>query len=197
MKKIGLTGGIASGKSTCLDILIENDFKTIDSDKIVREILLNDREVLNYIERNFGERFIRNGKLLNKEFGKYIFSNRNHKIQYEDFIMPKIVRRINEKFFEYEKSNERLCILDAPILIERNLHKHMDYVVVVWVNKEEQLKRVMSRDGIDDKSARDRINSQMDIDLKRNFADFLIDNSKGREHLNKQVEELCLCLKTL
>ena len=118
-------------------------------------------------------------------------------MQYEDFIMPKIVCRINSKFSEYEKSNERLCILDAPILIERNLHKHMDYVVVVWVSKEEQLKRVMVRDGIDEKSAKDRINSQMDIDLKKNFADFLIDNSKGREHLNNQLERLCLFLKTL
>lgn len=197
MKKIGLTGGIASGKSTCLDILIENGFKTIDSDKIVREILLEDREVLNFIKENFGEKFICNGKLLNKEFGKFIFSNRNYKMKYENFIMPKIIRRIDEKFFEFEKNNEKLCILDAPILIERNLHKHMDYVVVVWVSKDEQLKRVINRDGLDEKSARDRINSQMDIDLKREFADFLIDNSKGREQLNKQVKDLCLFLKTL
>ena len=69
MKKIGLTGGIACGKSTFVEMLIENKFKVIDSDKIVRDILENDREISLYIEENFSPSFILNGKILRKEFG--------------------------------------------------------------------------------------------------------------------------------
>ncbi len=197
MKKIGLTGGIASGKSTCVDILIERNFKVIDSDKIVKDILSKDVEVLEYIREEFGEKFVRDGRLINEEFGRYIFSNAVPRKKYEGFIIPKILQRIDESFLTHEMRGEKLCILDAPILIEKGLHKHMDYVVVVWISREEQLRRLISRDNMDKKSAIDRINSQIDINLKKGFADFIIDNSGGREYLIKQIEHLCLFLKTL
>lgn len=197
MKKIGLTGGIACGKSTSVEMLIENKFKVIDSDKIVRDILENDREISLYIEENFSPSFILNGKILRKEFGEYIFSHEKEKIKYEEFIMPKIFKKIDDEFSFYEKNGEKICILDAPLLIEKNLHERMDYVILIWANKEVQLQRLMKRDNISKESAMLRINAQMDIDIKRKFADFIIDNSKGREYLKEQIIHLCSILETL
>lgn len=197
MKKIGLTGGIACGKSTSVEMLIENKFKVIDSDKIVRDILENDREISLYIEENFSPSFILNGKILRKEFGEYIFSHEKEKIKYEEFIMPKIFKKIDYEFSFYEKNGEKICILDAPLLIEKKLHEKMDYVILIWANKEVQLQRLMKRDNISKESAMLRINAQMDIDIKRRFADFVIDNSKGREYLKEQIIHLCSILETL
>ena len=90
-----------------------------------------------------------------------------------------------------------MCILDAPLLIEKNLHKEMDYVVLIWVSAEEQLKRLIDRDKIDEENAIKRINSQIDIDFKKQFADFIVDNSKGKEYLRQQIHRLCVILKTL
>lgn len=197
MKKVGLTGGIASGKSTSVSILLENGFKVIDSDMIVKNILSEDEEVVRYIEKEFGNQFVYNNKILKKEFGNYIFTYKDERIKYENFIMDKIFNKINEEFLFYEKNHEKLCILDAPLLIEKNLHKEMDYVVLIWVSVEEQLKRLMDRDKIDEENAIKRINSQMNIDFKKQFADFIVDNSKGKEYLRQQIHRLCVILKTL
>ena len=96
MKKVGLTGGIASGKSTSVSILLENGFKVIDSDMIVKNILREDEEVIRYIEREFGNQFVYNNKILKREFGNYIFTYEDERIRYENFIMDKIFNKINE-----------------------------------------------------------------------------------------------------
>lgn len=197
LKKVGLTGGIASGKSTTIDMLIKRGFKIIDSDKIVKKILNEDIEVLEYIKSEFGDRFINNGKLLKREFGDYIFTYDYEKIKYENFIMNKIFYEINRQFLFHENNNEKLCILDAPLLIEKNLHKDMDYVVLVWVSENKQLERLLIRDDINEESAIKRIRSQMNIDLKKQFANFILDNSKNIEYLRGQVEMLCSILKNL
>ena len=197
MKKVGLTGGIASGKSTSVSILLENGFKVIDSDMIVKNILREDEEVIRYIEREFGNQFVYNNKILKREFGNYIFTYEDERIRYENFIMDKIFNKINEEFSFHEKNHEKLCILDAPLLIEKNLHKEMDYVVLIWVSAEEQLKILIDRDKIDEENAIKRINSQIDIDFKKQFADFIVDNSKGKEYLRQQIHRLCVILKTL
>lgn len=191
MKKIGLTGGIASGKSTAVKIFIENGFKVIDSDLIVKNILDNDEEVVDFIKNNFGDKFFNLGSLLKKDFGEYIFTYEDERKKYEDFIMPRIFKKINEEFLKCEKEGEEICILDAPLLIEKNLHKQMDFVVLIFVSKEIQLERLILRDGISEESAIRRINAQMDIDAKKFFSDFIIDNSKGKIELREQIDELC------
>lgn len=197
MKKVGLTGGIASGKSTSVNMLREKGFKIIDSDDIVKKILKEDRETIEYIGCEFGKCFIYNGELLKKEFGDYIFTYRDERLKYENFIMGKILYEINQQFIYYEKKGEKVCILDAPILIEKNLHKDMDYVVLVWVTKQKQLERLLARDRIDKLNALNRINSQMDINLKKKFANFVLDNSNDIKYLRRQVEGLCSILESL
>lgn len=197
MKKIGLTGGIASGKSTAVEILIRNGFKIIDSDKIVKDILRDDKEVLYYIRDNFGDKFICEDTILNKEFGEYIFTYKEDRVKYESFIMPRIFRRIDEEFKYHEDNGESICILDAPLLVEKGLHMSMDYVVLIWVDKREQINRLMKRDGINKESSLKRINAQIDINVKKQFANFIIDNSKDLGFLEEQINSLSLFLNTL
>lgn len=115
LKKIGLTGGIATGKSTSVRMLLKKGFKIIDSDKIVGSILDEDEEVLLYIKDEFGCKFVCDNKILKRDFGEYIFSHDSERIRYEDFIMPKILKCIDKEFKFYEESSEDICILDAPI----------------------------------------------------------------------------------
>lgn len=196
MKKIGLTGGIATGKSTAVEIILKYGFKVIDSDKIVKRVLKEDLRVSEFITKEFGREFVHNGSILNKKLGNYIFSNKEERIKYEKFIIPIIIHEINEAFLFHEKQGEKLCVLDAPTLIEQNLHKDMDYVVLIWTNKESQLRRLIERDKIDQKSAIMRIKSQIDIDEKKKYVDCIIDNSNTKERLEKQIEHLCLFLNT-
>lgn len=197
MKKIGLTGGIATGKSTVVKMLIKKGFKIIDSDKIVSFILNNNKEVLSYIKDEFGSKFICDDKILRREFGEYIFTNDCERLKYENFIMPKILKFIDAEFKFYEDNNERICILDAPVLIEKNIHLSMDYVVLIWAEREQQISRIMRRDGLDKENAIRRINAQMDINIKKRFADYIIDNSKEEELLEDQINNLCLFLNKL
>ena len=125
MKKIGLTGGISTGKSTAIDLIIKKGFKVIDSDNIVKQILKYNKDVYNFVLKEFGKEYVDDKSILNKRLGQYIFSNKNERIKYEKFIMPIIIREINKEFLFHEKNKEKLCVLDAPTLIEQNLHKNM------------------------------------------------------------------------
>ncbi len=197
MKKIGLTGGIASGKSTAVKIFKEKGYKIIDSDLIVKNILDNSKEVKEYIIKEFGNDFFKDGILLKKKFSDYIFDNYNERKKYEDFIMPKIFKKIDEEFLFHEKNGEKICILDAPLLIEKNLHKSMDFVVLIFLDKEIQLGRLISRNNISKESAMKIINAQMDVNEKKKFSDFIIDNSNSVEELREQIYKLCSLLNTL
>ncbi len=197
MKKIGLTGGIASGKSTAVNIFKEKGYKIIDSDLIVKDILDNNIEVKKYIIEEFGNDFFKDGILLKKKFSDYIFDNYNERKKYEDFIMPKIFEKIDEEFLFHERNGEKICILDAPLLIEKNLHKSMDFVVLIFLQKEIQLRRLIFRNNISEDSAMKIINAQMDVNEKKKFSDFIIDNSKSIEELREQIYKLCSLLNTL
>lgn len=191
MLKIGLTGGIASGKSTVSNLLKEQGFTIVDADIIAREVLEIYPEILESVRKNFGEGFFDyRGTFLRKEFGNYIFKYPRERIKYEEIIMPFIKKEIFNKFEEYNKKGKRVVILDAPTLIENNLQDSMDYNILVWVSKEVQLSRLTKRDTITNNEALNRIKSQMDLDSKKEFVNFIIDNSKDLNSTKEQVKDI-------
>ena len=191
MLKIGLTGGISSGKSTVSNLLKEQGFTIIDADIIAREVLEVYPEILESVRKNFGEGFFDyRGTFLRKEFGNYIFKYPRDRIKYEEIIMPFIKKEIFNKLEEYNKKGERVVILDAPTLIENNLQDSMDYNILVWVSKEVQLSRLTKRDTITNNEALNRIKSQMDLDSKKEFVNFIIDNSKDLNSTKEQVRDI-------
>lgn len=108
-----------------------------------------------------------NGELKRKEFGSYIFKNKNKRIEYENIIMPYIKKETFEIIKALEKNKESICVLDAPTLIEQGLYKYMDINILVWVDKDVQISRVKKRDGLSTAEVINRINSQMSMEEKK------------------------------
>jgi dephospho-CoA kinase len=193
--KIGLTGGIGSGKSTVSAMLKEKGFSVIDSDIVSREVLDIYPQILEQVRVYFGDNFFdENGKLKRKEFGNFIFSKEERKKNYENIIMPFIKNEIFNRIIGLEKEKKEECILDAPTLIENELHVEMDINILVWADLKTQIERVKKRDNLSEEQVLNRINSQMPLEDKKKFVDYIIDNSgtleKTKQELNEILEEI-------
>ncbi|WP_252232144.1 dephospho-CoA kinase [Clostridium sp. ZBS15] len=191
MIKIGLTGGIGTGKSTISDIFRSENFNIIDADVIAREVLQKNPEILDIIRSEFGSGFFDwRGEFRRKEFGNHIFKFPKQRVKYESIIMPYIKEAINNAINLYEKKGEKVVIIDAPTLIENNMHEEMDYVVLVCAENSTQIKRVRGRDNLSKIEVVSRINAQMSLNEKKNFANVIIDNNGDLIETQKQVYDL-------
>lgn len=191
MIKIGLTGGIGSGKSTVSKMLIDKGFKVIDADNISKEVLIKYPEIIDKIKIEFGTGFFDwRGEFRRREFGNHIFRFPKQRKKYEDIIIPYIKKEIFNEIDSYEKAGERMVILDAPTLIENDLHKFMDYLVVVWVDNNTQVIRLKNRDRLSRDEAINRLNAQLSLDKKRDYAHIIIDNNGDLLKTKEQVDKL-------
>ncbi|NFP92594.1 dephospho-CoA kinase [Clostridium sporogenes] len=189
--KVGLTGGIGSGKSTISEMIKEKNIPVIDADKISREVLRLYPEILIEVKEVFGKEFVDdNGNLKRREFGSYIFKNKNKRIEYENIIMPYIIKETFERMEELKKNKEPICVLDAPTLIEQGLYKYMDINILVWVDKNTQINRVVKRDRLSTGEVINRINAQMSMEEKKKFVDYIIDNSKDIENTKGELDKI-------
>ena len=198
MIKIGLTGGIGTGKSTVSKILSTESFKIIDADLIAREVLEKNPRILDIIRTQFGSGFFDwRGEFRRKEFGNHIFRFPKQRIKYEGIIIPYIKEEIENQFKRYEKKGEKIVVLDAPTLIENNLHLEMDYVILVVADNSVQIKRIIERDKLTKSDAVSRINSQMPVEQKKEFANIIIDNNGDLIETQKQVYDLIDFIKLI
>ena len=198
MIKIGLTGGIGSGKSTVSAMLKEAGFPIIDADIIAKNVLEKYPEILEKVKIDFGVGFFDwRGQFRRKEFGNHIFRFPKQRIKYEGIILPYIKKEIEEELDKLEKKGTSMVIVDAPTLIENDLHKEMDYVILVWVDSNTQLQRVRSRDSLSREDAINRINAQMPLERKKDFANIIIENNDTLVKTKVQVESLIEFLKAI
>ncbi|WP_195972597.1 dephospho-CoA kinase [Clostridium thermobutyricum] len=198
MLKIGLTGGIGTGKSTVSAIFREHGIEIVDADIIAREVLEKYPEILNKVRVEFGEGFFDwRGDFRRKEFGNHIFKFPKQRIKYESIVMPYIKKEIHNEIERLEKEDNKLIIVDAPILIETGLHEEMDYVVLVSADTQTQIQRIKARDGLANNDALNRINAQMSLDKKREFSNIIIDNNKDLENTRVQVEDIITFFKEM
>ena len=198
MIKIGLTGGIGSGKSTVSFMLKDAGFNIIDADIIARDVLVKYPEILERVRVEFGSGFFDwRGDFRRKEFGNHIFRFPKQRKKYEEIILPYIKREIYENIDKLEKKNADFVIVDAPTLIENDLHKDMDYVILVWVDNNTQIQRVRSRDSLMREDAINRINSQMPLDRKKDFANIVIENNDTLAKTKEQVDLLIEFIKSI
>lgn len=174
--KIGLTGGIASGKTTISNYAKRKSIKVIDADIIARNVLQEHPEILEYLKDEYGDIIFDNNILNRKKLGNIIFSDPKKKIEYEKVIMPFIIDDIKSEIKKFEKSDDKFLLLDAALLFEESLDIYMDFNVLVYIDEKTQIERILKRDNLNKSLAKKRIKSQMSINDKKVKADFIIDN---------------------
>lgn len=197
MVVVGLTGGIASGKSTVSRILADAGARIIDADKIARKVVAPGASAYDAIVRAFGKSILlANGQIDRKRLGRIIFNDPHQKAILDAIVHPKVFGRLKEQVAEYAgQSPDHVIIVDIPLLFETGAYEDMTEIIVVYVPESIQLKRLMKRDGIDQNEAMARIRSQMPIDMKRQKATFIIDNSGKTEATRRQTLDIYNHLK--
>ena len=173
---IGVTGGIASGKSNVCNIIEQEGYPVIDCDKITAELSVQGGLLYNVIVKEFGEDFLLdNGDLDRKKLAKKIFNDSKSKELLDKVTHPIIYEEVKKKL---DKISDGLVFLEAPLLYESKFDSICDKIICVFLQKRLQVQRLMDREGIDEDYALAKIHSQMDLYMKKSLADFVID-SKG------------------
>ena len=191
MFKIGLTGGIASGKSTVLTYFKDKGIPYIDADIVAREVVEPSTEGLEAIVDAFGSNVLHDDGTLNREvLGAIVFHNEEKRQLLNSCLKTHIRNRIMELTSQYEQGNTPILIYDIPLLIEGEWYTMMDEVWLVYVNETTQIERLMSRNGYTREDAIARINSQMRLDDKRAYADIIIDNNGTPHDLTVQLNTI-------
>ena len=187
---IGLTGGIASGKTTASDYLMSLNIPVIDADKIAREVLSPGHEGFNKVVEFFGQAILDDGTIHRRKLREIVFNDSKALEKLNEITHPLIREAIVEKLNEMSSKHYPLIVLDAPLLLENNLQYLVDEVWLVWVDFERQIKRLTSRDGMNKIEAEKIISRQMSLEEKKRKAHVLINNNNSKEALYQQLEEL-------
>ncbi|MGO4111156.1 dephospho-CoA kinase [Paenibacillus sp. YAF4_2] len=189
--KIGLTGGIATGKSTVAAMLVERGALLVDADQVAREVVMPGEPALEAVASTFGQAVIHtDGTLNRKALGEIVFNNRQRLMQLESILHPAIRNRMQQQIRQYEEQDPRqLVVADIPLLYETGQEELYEGIMVVYVPQQLQLTRLMERNGLAQEEALRRIGLQLDIEQKRSRADWVINNSSSLEETKRQVDE--------
>ena len=185
---IGLTGGIASGKSTVSKYLTEKGFKVYDADKIAKDIS-EKKIVQEEIILNFGDKILtEDGKVDRKKLKEIVFADKDKLKKLNAIIHPKVIDFYREL---KEKNTDETIIFDVPLLFEIGIDKFCDKILVVISDYDVQLNRIVKRDNIDKKLASKIIKSQISNEERIKKADIVIENNTSLEELYEKVERFC------
>ncbi len=196
---LGVTGGIATGKSTVSKMLEELGAPIIDFDVLAREVVEPGKPAYEQIKAFFGHQVLaEDGTIDRKKLSDIVFKDMEKRKKLESFTHPQIGVEFLQKVMEITASDPNAIIQVAvPLLIEVNLTHLFHKILLVYTPRETQIERLMERDGISEEEAGRILDAQLPIDEKVGFADFVINNEKGLEETRKQVEALWRKLKKL
>jgi len=188
---IGLTGGIATGKSTVARMLVSMGAVLIDADVIAREIMEPGHPALAGVAEHFGQDILNSDGTLNrKKLGAIVFSDPGQRKVLNDLTHPAIRSEMMGRKKALEEADpHRLIVCDIPLLYESGQEGLYEQIMVVYVPREIQLERLMERDNLTLEQANLRLAAQMDIELKKSKADILIDNRYGLGETKRQLEK--------
>jgi dephospho-CoA kinase len=193
MLRVGLTGGIASGKSTVGAMFVELGCHLIDSDRITHRLLEPGQPVYTAVVHEFGKRILApDGTIDRRILGDIVFKeNPQARTKLNSFVHPAVIQRQQEWLKEVEAEDPQgIAIVDAALMIEVGTYKNYDKIVVVICRPEIQKERLMARSSLPEDQIEVRIRSQMPMDEKARYADFIIDNSDSIADTRKQVEQV-------
>lgn len=189
--KIGLTGGIGSGKTTISKYLIDKGHNVIDADVIARDVVSPGSKALEDIKREFGSGFfLEDGSLDRKALGELVFNNPSEKKKLEEITHKEIIKEIKRQLNLFGEKEKKIVFLDAPLLFEVGLDKYVDLVWLVTASQKNRGKRVSVRDNISIDDVEARIRNQMAEEEKIERADVKIDNNGTKEELYQEIDKL-------
>jgi dephospho-CoA kinase len=194
---LGVTGGIASGKTVVSGMLEELGARTIDFDVLSRVVVEPGKPAWKEVVAYFGEQVLLEDKNLDrKKLSEIVFRDPKKRKKLESFIHPRIYEEFRWLVQEYATEDPEVIIqVGVPLLIEVNLQYLFHKILLVYIPTEMQIERLMKRDRISREMAINMMSSQLPIEEKRSYADFIVDNSGALEETRRQVEEVWKKLK--
>ncbi|MFS0646772.1 dephospho-CoA kinase [Siminovitchia sp. 179-K 8D1 HS] len=188
---IGLTGGIASGKSTVSNMLKERGFTVVDADRAARTVVVPGESAYEQVVEQFGREILSDdGTLDRPKLGAIVFNDSEKRKKLNAIVHPAVREKMKEWQEEAIQNGKNTIILDIPLLFESNLLHMVEKTIVVYVDEETQLKRLMDRNSFREDEAQARIGSQLPLRKKKEMADAVIDNNGSLGATEKQVEDL-------
>ncbi|QNQ83988.1 dephospho-CoA kinase [Lactobacillus sp. PV037] len=185
---LGLTGGIATGKSTVDKLFREKKIPIIDADKIAHQLMLPNEKNYNEIVKNFGNKVLASDLTIDrKKLGEIVFSDKIKLTLLNDITHPNIITEIKNQMAQLEKREEPLVVLDIPLLFEEKLEYLCEGVLLISAPKQLQLQRLMARNNLSQSQANQRIISQMPLVEKKKLADYVIENDQDLGVLKDKV----------
>jgi len=189
MRLIGLTGGIATGKSEVAAMLAEHGATVVDADELAREVVRPGEPALADIARRFGAGVLTSDGTLDRErLGEIVFADASARRDLEGITHARIAALMQQRIADAAARETPVVVLDIPLLLERDLENTVDGVLLVHAPAGVQLARVASRDHLTDDAARQRLAAQLPIDEKRTRATWIIDNSSDLDSTRRQVD---------
>jgi dephospho-CoA kinase len=192
MLNVGLTGGIASGKSTVARMLAEKGAVLIDFDELAHAVEESGGPVWREIIRHFGEEILHGDRTINRrKLGETVFADREKRKLLNRLVHPAIFEEWQRRLAEIRvRRADAIVVSDIPLLIEAGLKVMVDLILLVYITPEEQIRRVMARDGFSREEAERRLAAQMPIDEKLRWADIVIRNEGSPEETRRTVSEV-------
>ncbi|TKD56741.1 dephospho-CoA kinase [Bacillus sp. S2(2019)] len=188
---IGLTGGIASGKSTVSQMIKEKSIRVVDADIIAKEAVSKGSAALHQIVQTFGEEvLLPNGELNRQQLGAIIFSDEEKRKKLNAIVHPEVRKEMLKQRDEGVSNQETFVVLDIPLLFESKLEGLVDRIIVVYTTPDLQLSRLMNRNDLSEEEALKRIHSQQPLEEKCQKADRVIENTKDLAFIRKQLENI-------
>ncbi len=191
--RVGLTGGIASGKSTALRMFKEKGAKVLDCDKIAKALTRKGNQGYKRVVEAFGEGILdEEGRIDRRKLARIVFFNEDKRKLLNSLIHPLVYRKLKEKFRKFKEDD--IVIVDVPLLVESGGVPLFQKVIVVYSEPSIQMERLIKR-GLSEEEAKARMKAQASWQEKLKVADFVIRGDRGIEEMRKQVEEVWECLK--
>jgi dephospho-CoA kinase len=199
MLKVGLTGGLASGKSLVGEALVSSGCFLIQADELGHEALAPGGEAYDAVVREFGREILTGGGAIDRQqLGALVFASPERLARLNALVHPGVVRREEELIAEFAAREPRgIAVVEAAILIETGSYKRFDRIILVWCAEEQQVERALRRGGAEEGDVRARISRQMPLAQKRKFADFVIDTSGEKQDTLRQARAVYEVLRRI
>lgn len=190
MLKVGLTGGIACGKSVVRRRFAECGAFTLDADAVVHELFRPGTEIARTIEKTFGSEFLSSdGSVDRRKLGALVFADARLRETLNGIVHPVVIAEIGRRLAGAEQRGERVGIVDAALMIETGSYRRYDRLVVVFCPAEIQIRRLVDR-GLSEEEASQRVEAQLSTEVKKRYADFVVDTTGSLAETERQVDAI-------